>query len=710
MNFYPLRNSLSEKTRRGQILGRSSMAAIAVFLTVMGCNADQALFEFGNLENLKRVLTTGANVAEVAQPQPLLRVTTDHVESWPGITLHAPTTLWDLSAFGYVSIRLKNTSQVTLQIYCRVDNAGADGTRDCVTGSLSLAPGEAGTLRVPLRRTSDEKLEGKLFGMRGYPVRAGGAGSIDPKQITQLLVFLTKPPADHTFEIHSIRAEGSYTKPTAWVTDAQPFFPFIDGFGQYRHQGWPGKVISQSDLESRRAAEDRELSTNAGPRNWDQFGGDLNGPKLKATGFFRTEKVEGKWWLVDPEGRRFFSHGIDCVRMLDSTPIGERESWFDEFPGNRPEFARFRSQAYALHGHYAGKSPESFSFAGANLLRKYGPEWQRVYPGVIHQRLRSWGLNTIANWSDAQVFLMRKTPYTDSLGSGRTKMIEGSEGYWGKFPDVFDASFKESLRRGMEGKKESSANDPWCIGYFSDNEMSWGDELSLGMASLKSPREQAAKQAFASQLRARYADISKLNNGWKTAYESWDALLDARKAPESEASKLDLKAFYTTAAEQYFRTVREVIKELAPNQLYLGCRFAWVNPLAAAAAAKFCDVVSYNLYQRSVADFKFNGGADVPLIIGEFHFGALDRGMFHTGLVPVENQAARAEAYKSYVQGALRHPQFVGCHWFQYQDEPTTGRVYDEENYQIGFVDVADTPYQETIQACREIGERLYVK
>ena len=98
----------------------------------------------------------------------------------------------------------------------------------------------------------------------------------------------------------------------------------------------------------------------------------------------------------------------------------------------------------------------------------------------------------------------------------------------------------------------------------------------------------------------------------------------------------------------------------------------------------------------------------MPLIIGEFHFGALDRGMFHTGLVPVANQQERAEAYKQYVRGALQHPQFVGCHWFQYADEPVTGRVYDEENYQIGFVDVADTPYAETIEASREIGYNLY--
>ena len=67
-----------------------------------------------------------------------------------------------------------------------------------------------------------------------------------------------------------------------------------------------------------------------------------------------------------------------------------------------------------------------------------------------------------------------------------------------------------------------------------------------------------------------------------------------------------------------------------------------------------------------------------------------------------------AAAYSDYVRGALRHPQFVGTHWFQYQDEPTTGRVYDEENYQIGFVDIADTPYVETIAAARQIGDSLY--
>ena len=159
--------------------------------------------------------------------------------------------------------------------------------------------------------------------------------------------------------------------------------------------------------------------------------------------------------------------------------------------------------------------------------------------------------------------------------------------------------------------------------------------------------------------------------------------------------------------EAYFRTIRDVIKKTAPDRLYLGCRFSEVNPLAARVAAKFCDVVSFNRYRRDLKALDFAVG-DRPVIIGEFHFGALDRGMVHTGLVPVGNQVERAEAYRHYVRSALEHPNVVGTHWFKWSDEPFTGRALDEENYQIGFVDVADTPYPETVEAAREIGDTMY--
>jgi hypothetical protein len=692
------------------------MKRVSLLLTVLLLGqswaraTERVLFDFTSQASISQFPATDATLLGPAPGRPGLTVATGRQQTWPGLTLKAPEGRWDLSPYAEVAVRLRNSGSNAITLFCRVDNPGADGTRNCVTHSISLKQGQSDTLRVPLKRTEGDKLGGKLFGMRGYPVSAGGPGTVDPTNITQLLLFVHQPKAEHKFEVHTISAVNAYVPPTAWTSDADPFFPFIDAFGQYRHKDWPGKVKSPADLKSRVEQETQELARQPGPKDWDQYGGWKSGPQLKATGFFRTEKVGGKWWLVDPEGRLFFSHGIDCVRMFDTTPIEERTNWFADFPGNQPEFAAFRSRSYALKGHYAGRSPECFSFVGANLLRKYGSDWQQSYPPLIHRRLRSWGVNTIANWSDARTSRLRQTPYTDSLSSGRARLIEGSEGYWSKFPDVFDPSFAQALGRGMETKRGESAGDPWCLGYFSDNEMSWGDELSLALAALRSPADQPAKAAFLADLKAKYSEIERLNQAWGTRHSSWDALLQSREAPEPQKARDDLTTFYTRTAEQYFRSVRETIRALAPHQLYLGCRFAWVNARAAAAAAKFCDVVSYNLYQRSVAGFEFNGGADVPLIIGEFHFGALDRGLFHTGLVPVPAQTARAHAYAEYVRGALRHPQFVGCHWFQYWDEPTTGRVYDEENYQIGFVDIADTPYAELIGASREIGYGMYAE
>jgi beta-galactosidase GanA len=315
-------------------------------------------------------------------------------------------------------------------------------------------------------------------------------------------------------------------------------------------------------------------------------------------------------------------------------------------------------------------------------------------------------MNTIANWSDQKIYLMRKTPYVVSIHKNR-KPIEGSTGYWGKFPDPFEPSFRTSLDKRLVAEKGKSADDPWCLGYFVDNELAWGEELSLAVAALASPKEQAAKQAFVADLKKKYERIEKLNNTWETEHASWNALLESQTPPDEEKAREDLEAFSTRVAEEYFRVCRAAVKAVAPNTLYLGCRFAWVNDRAVRAAAGFCDVLSFNAYKYSVADHELPDGIDMPVVIGEFHFGALDRGMFHTGLKPVANQNERAATYASYVRGALEHPAIVGTHWFQFGDQATTGRG-DGENYQIGFLDVCDTPYPETIQACREVGTRLY--
>ena len=60
------------------------------------------------------------------------------------------------------------------------------------------------------------------------------------------------------------------------------------------------------------------------------------------------------------------------------------------------------------------------------------------------------------------------------------------------------------------------------------------------------------------------------------------------------------------------------------------------------------------------------------------------------------------------MNACLDNPRYVGCHWFQYTDQAMTGRYFDGEAYQVGFVSVTDTPYPELIEACRETAAKMY--
>jgi hypothetical protein len=85
---------------------------------------------------------------------------------------------------------------------------------------------------------------------------------------------------------------------------------------------------------------------------------------------------------------------------------------------------------------------------------------------------------------------------------------------------------------------------------------------------------------------------------------------------------------------------------------HLGSRFSGYTREEVLAAAEYTDVMGFNIYRARVnpADRTVLDGIDKPLVIAEFHMGALDRGMFHPGLVSTPNQAARAAIYQDYVR------------------------------------------------------------
>jgi len=85
--------------------------------------------------------------------------------------------------------------------------------------------------------------------------------------------------------------------------------PMLDSFGQWAMADWPRKIKSKEQLARELAAEEKAFG-NAADFGYGKYGGYTK-TQAKATGFFRVEKIDGRWWFVDPEGHLFLSTGTN---------------------------------------------------------------------------------------------------------------------------------------------------------------------------------------------------------------------------------------------------------------------------------------------------------------------------------------------------------------------------------------------------------------
>ena len=385
-------------------------------------------------------------------------------------------------------------------------------------------------------------------------------------------------------------------------------------------------------------------------------------------------------------------------------------SWFADFPGKQPEFAEFLSQGRA-RGRPAteARPPQCFAFSRANLLRKYGPDWHgrhvQARPaapaqlGPQHHRQLVRGEH-VPDAAHALHRFHRQRP--------RAKRIEGSEGYWGKFPDVFDPSFADALRQSMEASGARAPATPGASAISRTTKCPGARRTSPGGRRAQIAAGPAGQEGLRRGPASQIRRIAKLNAAWGTAHASWDALLESRERAGCAEGGADLAAFDTEARRAVFPHGARRHQGRCPEPALPGLPFRLGQPpAAAAAAAKYCDVVSYNIYHRSVADFQFRGGADVPLIIGEFHFGALDRGLFHPAWCPSPTRSPGPRHTRAMCSArcTTRSSSAATGSSTRTSRRPAaaTGRTY-----QIGFIDVCDTPYPEIVAACREVAAALY--
>ncbi len=478
----------------------------------------------------------------------------------------------------------------------------------------------------------------------------------------------------------------------------------IDRFGQYLGRDWPGKVRSGAELVRALQAEAEKPDRYPDTR-WNAWGG-WSGRKLaEGTGFFTRLKKEDRWYLLDPSGCAFFSLGPDCAVIRCDGRIDGLEDLLEDLPPRDSAF----SACYEELNRKFGEIPRPglmFSYERLNLMRAFGGEAEAVWRRMIVAQLKNMGMNTLGNWSERRLY--GRMPYVTSLPA----FPDTEKHIFRDFPDVLSEEYRlraEECAQALGALRD----DPWMIGYFMRNEPAWAfvDHLVIADEVLRNPEPTACREGLIRWLREKYRDPEALSAAWRYPIRSFDDLrrpVDAASSLSEQAGE-DLRAFSARLNEAYIRIPAEACKRADPHHMNLGMRWAWISDPLLVSGWNCFDVFSINCYAvdpTPALERVRELGVDLPVMIGEFHFGALDAGSVATGLEAVPSQAERAKAFRYYCERTAAHPQGVGCHWFQCYDQFALGR-FDGENYNIGLFDITLRPYPEMVEAVTRTAERV---
>ncbi|SHJ18939.1 Beta-galactosidase [Tangfeifania diversioriginum] len=481
----------------------------------------------------------------------------------------------------------------------------------------------------------------------------------------------------------------------------QPFpdleSPIVDSLGQWTARDWPGKTKSKAELKNLLEEQLNSASSSSFPENWSKYGG-WKEKQFEATGFFRTHHDGNRWWLVDPEGYAFVSVGVDCIRNNATGMISGQEDLFEWLPDSTD--AVFKD-AYSRRGDQV-----QVDFYKTNLTRVFGENWRENWETITSGQIREFRLNTIGNWSDIEYAQKAQIPYVLPLGGFPSTEIK----LFRDFPDVFSEEYLQNAQRYAQQLSEFK-NDPYLIGYFLRNEPHWAfgaHDIAYEMFATEQPSE--SKNMFAKWLSQRYKSIDDLSDKWGIEFESFEAITGhIFEDYPSAIAKEDFWLFSEILVKKYVDVPCDEVEKIDPNHLNLGMRYAWISSDLLYKAGDRFDVFSINGYGNpgppETAEIAEISGK--PVMIGEFHFGAIDRGLPATGIQGALNQEARGKAYRYYLEQGLARPELIGIHYFQWLDQPVFGR-FDGENYNIGFMDICNRPYKELTNAAIESHSKMY--
>lgn len=387
--------------------------------------------------------------------------------------------------------------------------------------------------------------------------------------------------------------------------------------------------------------------------------------KTTATGFYRVEQIDGRWWVVDPDGYLSICRAVNAVSQ--GTGTTSKNTFTTKF-ATTTNWMNKTKDLLTQNGFYC---------AGA---------WSAVndIKNNPNQATKPFAYTVILNWMSG-------------YGAGRTTVEPGHAGYPYNCIFVFEKEFAEYCENQAKNLA-ANKNDKNLFGYYTDNELPFYNKTLNNF--LRKGKSYPTDEGYLATLK------------WMS-----DNGYTANDTTNSEVQK----KFLGFVAETYFSITNNALKKYDPNHMNLGSRVnvteARENKYFMQAAGPHVDILAVNYYgvwtPNIAANINWGKNLGKPFMVTEFYTKGDDvPGLANAsgaGWI-VKTQADRGWAYQNYTLALLESKYCVGWHWFKYMDNDPSIPNAEPSNIDAnkGIVNTAYEPYADLMDKMRDLNLKVY--
>lgn len=401
-------------------------------------------------------------------------------------------------------------------------------------------------------------------------------------------------------------------------------------------------------------------------------------------GYWRTGKYRGRWVMVDPDGHVALLHGMNGV-IQDRGKIqhtARTTALYDQAFKDVSEWSRFAGDLLVKYGF------NFFSFNG----NKDFDNTEEIYHLASTEAVLS-----------EVVFMSFLHGFAKGFDPTKANVCV----------NLFDPDYLDYLDEKAAQLTRKYVDRPHFIGYYTDNEIQfrWMNDRLPGVwlwewLSLPdgpdAPRAYACAKAYARQFMRDKQGVEPVTENITPQMED---------------------AFLQEVCEYYYRTAAAALRKHDPHHLVLGSRIHGCPqqlPQVVTACAKYCDVVSINLYNvwepnddYFIGKYKpWTAQCRKPFLISEFYTrdgtrsfaGEAYANAGEGGGWIVKSQAARGAYYQNFTRKLISYEDCVGWQWFQFTDDDYKGYGWNNK----GVISPDYVPYIDCLKQMARLHCNIY--